>query len=72
MARAQENRAAFRDRAAALRNSRLQIAGRDLGLRRDVPQIEADTFHVAVFQGVLVDGSCVFSEMTRRVDVRPP
>ena len=55
MARAEQNRAALRDRHARLRHRRFEIGRRDLGPRLDVPQVDADARHDAVLERILVD-----------------
>ena len=67
---AEENRSSLRNRHARLRHGRLQIRRRNLGTRRHVPEIDADPFHIAVLQRILVDRGRLRPEVARRVDMR--
>ena len=48
----------------------LQIGGRDLGARRNMPQVDADAGHDAVLERILVDRHALLAEVARRIDVR--
>ena len=69
MAGAEQNGAAFGHRRAGVLHRRLEIGRRDLGARRDVAQIDADTRYDAFLQRILVDRYAALAEMPGRVDV---
>jgi len=67
--RAKQNGAAVRTVTPVCFTAASRSAGRDLGARRDVAQIEADARHDAVLQRVFIDRLAVSVEVPRRVDV---
>ena len=69
MAGAQQHRAALRHRHAGLLHRGLEVRRRDLGLRRDVAEIDADARHDAVLERIFVDRRAGDAEVARRVDV---
>src|SRR5262249_38108847 len=48
----------------------IEVCRRDLCLRRDMAQVDADARHDAVFERILVDRCAAHAEMARRIDVR--
>jgi len=69
---AEQHGALARDRNASLGHGRLKVGRRDLGARRNVTQVDADTRHDAVLERILVDRYAALAEVTRGVDVVPP
>jgi hypothetical protein len=66
---AKEHRAPLRDRHTGLLYRGVEVCRRDLCLRRDMAQVDADARHDAVFKRILVDRYAVHAEVARRIDV---
>src|SRR5262249_16445836 len=70
VAGAQQHGALLRDRHAGLLYCCVEVRGRDLGARLDVPQVDADGRYDAVLERIFVDRRAGLAEVARRVDVR--
>jgi len=68
--RAQQDRSFFRNRYARLFHGCFEVGRHNLGLGWNVPEIEADAFHIAIFEWILVDRCPALSEVAGSIDVR--